>query len=165
MANVRVTITGLDKNFVRRQIESVKTLAESQVKQLADETVNVMRRNIAERIERAGSTGNLENSITAIPIENGWGVGDIEFLNKQAPYWYWQNFGVAQSGRKVPPRSKGQFEPGTPQPTVGENGSRWYQSNSGGFLINPQKEIEAKNYIEATINEINQIIASVIRRT
>ena len=31
-------------------------------------------------------------------------------------------------------------------------------------MIRPTKAIEAKNYIQATINQVNQIVASVVSR-
>ena len=165
MSNVRVSISGLGKDFVRRQMQTVKELAETQIEEMARQTAITMKRIIAERIEREGSTGNLEEAITAFPITNGWGVGDIDFLNKQVPYWYWQNFGVAQSGRSIPPsttefpKNRGSFAGNAP--SSGGGSDRW---EKGIYPIYPKQAIEAKNYIEATINEINQIIASVIRR-
>ena len=163
MVHYRVKITGIDAGFVKRQIDSLYKLSAIQIERLARETETLIRQKITERIERAGSEGNLANSFFAVQLgEASWGVGDIEYLNQNAPYWYWQNFGVAQSGRKTPPRSRGQFAPGVPQPTAGQSGARWYQSSSGGFLINPTKPIKAKNYIDATLAEVNILIKSVL---
>lgn len=165
MSHFKVTVTGIGQKFVQRQAQFIKRISERQLEAIARETEEVIKQKIRERINRVGSEGNLENSFTTVPLSYaGWGVGDIDFLNKQAPYWYWQNFGVAQSGRTTPPRSRGQFSPGIPEPTQGQSGGRWYQSNTGGFLINPTKPITAKNYIDATLNEVNQIIARVTRR-
>ncbi len=161
MARITVKIEGLGKNFAKTQAEIIQRLSNIQLEAIARKTEEVIKAKITERIERDGSTGNLANSFTTVKITGGWGVGDIDFLNKQAPYWYWQNFGIAQSGRKIPPGSKGAFKSGNPRPTAGAGGSRW--GSNGQFFINPKKPIEAKNYIQATLNEVNQIVASVIR--
>ncbi len=164
MATVRVRFTGLGKNFAKIQGKIIRELSDRQIEAIARETEKVIKAKITERIEREGSTGNLSNSFTTVKIPDGWGVGDIDFLNKQAPYWFWQNFGKAQSGRTTPPRSRGRFTTGNPKPNPGGGRSRWNQSSTGQFLIDPKKPIEAKNYIQATVNEINQIVSSVVRR-
>jgi len=165
LSTVRVTITGLGKDFVRRQATIIKALSERQIEEMARETEVVIRANIKERIEREGSTGNLANSFTTVKISDGWGVGDVDFLNTNAPYWYWQNYGVAQSGRTTPPRSWGKFTSGNPAPQSSGGNSRWSGQESAIYVINPTKPITAKNYIQATINEINTIISSVLRRS
>jgi len=163
MARVRVSISNFQGGkFVRNQIATIRSLSERHIEEIARETAKVIKQKIAERIERDGSTGNLANSFFALPIAGGWGVGDINFLNEQAPYWYWQNFGVAQSGRRVPPASKGVFSDGS-APSPGGGTSRWEQP--GQFFIKPKKPITPKNYIQATINEINRIVSGVVRRT
>jgi hypothetical protein len=159
-----VTVEGLGKDFAKIQAQVITRLSERQIEEIARETERVIKAKIKERIEREDSTGNLANSFTTVKITDGWGVGDIDFLNKNANYWYWQNYGVAQSGRKIPPSSRGQFRTGNPAPSSEGGNSRWDQSSNGQFMINPTKAIEAKNYIQATINEINKIISSVVRR-
>lgn len=165
MTKVRVSITGLGKNFAQVQAQAIARLSERQIHEMALETERVIKAKITERIERTGSTGNLANSFTTVKILNGWGVGDIDFLNQHANYWYWMNFGVAQSGRTTPPKSRGAFRSGNPAPSSEGGTSRWNQSSTGQYMINPAKPIEAKNYIQATINEINLIITSVLGRT
>ena len=164
MPRVRVTISGINKDFARIQAQTIQKLSERQIFEIAKETERVIKAKITASIEREGSTGNLANSFTTVKITGGYGVGDIDFLNKNAKYWYWMNYGVAQSGRTTPPRSRGQFNSGNPAPQTGGGNSRWNQSAGGQFLINPTKPIDAKNYIQATISEINQIISSVVRR-
>jgi len=165
MPRVRVSITGIGKDFARIQTQTIARLAERQIKEIADETTRVIRQKITERIERDGSKGNLAKSFTTVKIDGGWGVGDIDYLNTNAKYWYWQNFGVAQSGRTTPPRSWGKFTSGNPAPDSAGGNSRWSGKESAIYVINPTKPIEAKNYIQATISEINQIISTVVGRT
>lgn len=90
MPRITVNIARFKGNkFVREQIVSIRSLSERHLEEIARETARVIKQKIQERIERAGSTGNLANSMFAFPLEDGWGVGDINYLNKQAPYWYW----------------------------------------------------------------------------
>ncbi len=161
----RVKIIGLGQKFIRTQVITIQRLSERQIEAIARETEIVIQREITARSDkREGSTGKLANGFFALPITNGWGVGDIDFLNQNVKYWYWQNFGVAQTGRTTPPNSRGAFNTGNPAPIQGGGNSRWNQSSNGKFLIKPNKPIEAKNYIQATINQVNQIIASVTAR-
>lgn len=164
MAKVRVTITGLGKDFAKIQAQTIARVSERQLEEMARETEKVIQAKIQASIEREDSTGNLANSFTTVKIPGGYGVGDIDFLNTNAPQWYWQNFGVAQSGRRIPPPTRGRFNSGNPAPDSAGGKSRWNQSSNGEFFMTPQKPIEPKNYIQQTINEINQIISSVIRR-
>jgi hypothetical protein len=161
MARITVDIASFSGNrFVRNQIASIRRISELHLEAVAKETVKVIREKITERITRTGSTGNLSNSFFELKITGGWGVGDIDFLNKQAPYWYWQNYGIAQSGRTTPPSSIGVFSDGSAPNQVGGT-ARWTQP--GRFFINPKKPIEAKNYIQATIAELNNIVRTAIR--
>jgi len=165
LANIRVSIEGLGKDFARTQTQIIRLLSERQIEEIARETEVVIKRKITERIQRDDSTGNLAKSFTTVKLADGWGVGDIAYLNQNAKQWYWLNFGVAQSGRTTPPRSRGAFRTGNPAPSSDGGSSRWNQSSTGQYMIQPTKPIEAKNYIQATINEINQIISTVIGRT
>jgi len=119
---------------------------------LGMETLGFVKSYISGHKKRsqAGDPPKLENAmeITFYPL--GWGIGEIDKLNKEAPHWYWINFGVAQSGRRIPPSTKefpklhGQFQPNA-------NG----RFKKGGFPIFPQKAITAMNYIENTQAFIN----------
>lgn len=163
MTRIRVDITGLGKNFAKIQAQTIARLSERQIEEIARQTERVIKQKISERIKRDDSTGNLANSFTTVKLADGWGVGDISFLNNNAPYWYWQNFGVAQSGRRTPPADYGYFPSGMPR--QGGGSERWIHTGSpDNFLMVPGKPIEAKNYIQATLNEVNQIITSVIGR-
>lgn len=160
----RVKISGLGQNFIRTQVITIKQLSERQIEAIARETEIVIQREITARIDkREDSTGKLAKSFFTVQLTDGWGVGDIDFLNQNAKYWFWQNFGIAQSGRTIPPASRGAFNTGNPKPNSAGGNSRWNQSSNGQYLIQPSKPIEAKNYIQATINQINQIVASVTR--
>ena len=161
MANVRVTITGMGAKFAKVQTQTIALIAERQIEAMARETETVIQNKIQERIKRDGSTGHLASSFQTVKISGGWGVGDIEYLNANAPQWHWLNFGVAQSGRRIPPgtnenpRIRGHFSPDT---------KGRFTKGSPSFAMNPTKPIEAMNYIQATLNEVNGIIAKVLAR-
>ncbi|KKL52802.1 hypothetical protein LCGC14_2281810 [marine sediment metagenome] len=161
MANVKVTITGLGQNFVRIQAQTIALIAERQIEAMARETEIVIQQKIQERIKRDGSTGHLARSFFTVKTTDGWGVGDIDFLNANAKQWHWLNYGIAQSGRTTPPgtnenpRIRGHFT----SHTKGR-----FMKGSPSFPMNPTKPIEAINYIQATLNEVNGIIAKVLAR-
>lgn len=163
MSFVRVTISGFNAKDVRIESEIIKLLASEEIEKIAKLTEQVIRFNIQTSIERSGSTGNLALAFVAEPIPGviGWGVGNIEFLNRTVPYWYWINYGVAQTGRRIPPGTdfdpaiKGHFD----APSQGR-----FQKGQPLFPMIPTKPIAAHNYIARTLAQQNQIISSVINQ-
>lgn len=121
------------------------------VEEVAKDAEATLKDNIKNSIIREGSTGNLEDSMFIEPIPNGYGLGNIPFLNEHAKQWHWLNYGVAQTGRKIPPgtdenpKIRGHFEPET-------NGR--FVKGQPKFNMNPKKPIEAKNFIENTLADI-----------
>jgi hypothetical protein len=85
--------------------------------------------------------------------EQGWGLGDIEELNKFAEYWAAVNWGSAHMvGRRVP---NGSFAPNEPQPDISFfRQDRWVtgEGNHSFVVLNP---IPALNYIENTVDWLN----------
>lgn len=119
---------------------------------------------ITNSIKRDPSTGNLIRNITCkfegVGGQFMWSfwIGDISLLDQNAPYWYWQNYGKARSGRTIPPANRGYF-PGSNPPMQGEGGERWTHTlsgrvSAGDYFINPQKAISPMNYIERSANEL-----------
>lgn len=166
MARSRVNIKGVSK-FRNTEIIQVGNLSRRQLEVLALSTERVIKEKITESIQRPGSTGNLANSFFAERItDSSWGVGNISFLNSKAPYWRWINFGVAGTGRKVPPKSIGSFNPAPGAPSADAFGTGRFQQNSGpggGFLLIPTKAIEPHNYIQRTLAEVRTLIASALK--
>lgn len=154
----RVIIRGF-KQFKDRQLFLIEKLAENQLKTCAEETVKVIRFHIQTSIERDGSTGRLALGMFASKLVNGWGVGDIDYLNQNVKYWAWINYGIAGTGRRIPPGTNenpnivGHFS----APSQG----RFLKGNPR-FPIFPQKPIAAHNYIERTVNQIPTIVNSVL---
>lgn len=157
MGNITVKIIGADK-FAKEQSIIIKNLVERQIKRIAKLTEDVIREKIRESVQRVGSTGNLANSFYAEKILDGWGVGNINYLNKNAPYWRHVNFGSQAIGanwqHRVP---TGGFSPGEPKPLAGASGSRW-QVGGANYSFIPTKPIAPLNYIAKTLQELNIIV-------
>lgn len=161
MARISVSITGIN-GFAQRQLNIIKDISAQQLDAIAHATEERIQFHILYSIKRLGSTGHLARAFTAEKINRfEWGVGRISYLNTTVPYWRWINFGVAGTGRRIPPgtnenpRIKGHFEPN-------ENGR--FVKGSPRFAMNPTKAIEPHNYIQRTLNDQNLIISSVLQR-
>jgi len=161
------------KSFVNHYLEKATILANKQIEAVADATVESVRRFISEGIKRDASTGNLAASFMKEKTDDGWGVGNIEFLNKHAPYWRHINYGSFAIGanwrHKVRP---GMFFPGEAQPDsmyAGEGNQgpdRWMSPVAGtGSLYSfiPTKAIKAHDYIEHTWNDVFSRIPNIIK--
>ncbi|MHA1437994.1 MAG: hypothetical protein ACTSPD_10490 [Promethearchaeota archaeon] len=102
----------------------------------------------------------IKLDIYSEPAQFSFGIGNIDFLNANAPHWYWINYGKAQSGRVYPPETIGQFQPGTPQPDLSAFRSGILMP--GLYSVIPQKKMPAMNYIEMgeyiLTNGLNKII-------
>ena len=124
---------------------------------LGFQTAEAMKTIIQSNKKRpqAGEPTTLENAITVTKMDNGFGVGDVDIMNHQAPQWAAVNFGSSHMvGHRL---KKGTFDPGTPQPSdAASRTGRWKigrYGSVGGFLYSPlvKNPIPAMNYIEKTI--------------
>ena len=162
MPLIRVNVK-IEKKFDEQMlINTINTGSKKLLEDSAKATLETVRSVIMSKIKRVGSTGNLANGFTMELREDWAGVGDIDHLNKTVKYWYWQNYGKAQSGRSIPPGAKefprltGHFEP--------EQNGRFVKS-SPRFPIYPERAIPPMNYIEDTWNKlVTQIIPNLSRR-
>lgn len=97
-------------------------------------------------------------------------VGDTNYLNKVAPYWYILNYGGSpwkkSSGKGQPFPSYGTFGDGKPR--RGASGSAWYPGGTGDtgtmFFMRPKHPIEGKRYINKAINWLNREWSTLSRR-
>jgi hypothetical protein len=111
---------------------------------------------IAASIHRDGSTGNLAQNIDS--QVGGWGisywggVGSVENLGKNAPYWYVANFGKTLDGQDFIPRpSTGSFNGNPPSSSLAGVGTEMW-SSPGRYLMIPKNPVRPLNYIESTGN-------------
>lgn len=133
--------------------QQIGILAEEHTKILAEEHKKELNKQIEESRERSIKPEG-EHLMVQIQVEKiigetpGYGVGNIDTLNKKAPWWAWINFGRAFSGRTIPPgtkdnpRIKGHFEP---------TAKGIFTKGQPKFSINPKKPIKPHNYIEKAL--------------
>lgn len=166
MAYINVKVNTLQKDgksFTNTLIERAKALSDMQIHTIAMVTEKEIRSQISDGIKRSNSTGNLAASFFVVKTRGGWGVGDIEYLNKHAPYWRHINYGsfaIGANWRHVV--RPGMFFPGTAAPDsqyAGEGNQgpdRWMNAQGVGkqYSFIPTKEIKAHNYIEKTLASI-----------
>ena len=166
MARARVIITKRNNVPLEKEIRNfVLPLSEKQTFVLSEETVKEIRNKIAESIKRPGSTGNLESSFFSEKIAEGYGIGNIDYLNQQSPHWHWQNYGIAQTGRTTPPTSIGTFTDGQPDRNSFRQGRFIHSSEGdGAYLMIPTRPLEAMNYIERSIAMIPSLANDVLNR-
>jgi hypothetical protein len=151
MAIIRVIIK--DKNFKENEIKRITAMSEKDTEALAKRCETIMRYTIENVSE--GGTGKLANSEgwTAEPIMGGWGVGEIDFLNNDVPWWRHQNYGSEAIGANwqhfLP---KGYWANG-----------RWVVSDGGFSGIQPKSPIPAKNYIEKTLFQMELEIPKILK--
>jgi len=134
---------------------------------LGREIHSFMQQTIVQNIKRLGSTGNLVRSIQfGLLGSGGWWIGDIDYLNQFAKMWRWLNYGIAGTGRTIPPstaenpRIRGQFIPGEPRPMPSSFGQGRFQK--GFYPIYPKKAISPINFIEKSIFLLENKLPSVI---
>ena len=160
----KVTIK-IPKNFSSQSEFITIKLASKQLENIARDTEKKLKEQVQQSIQRPNSSGNLANSMFAERVNDlKWGVGNISFLNKNAPYWRWINFGVAKTGRRIPPPVRGTFSPGDPAPNSLQFQSGRFEKDDSGFLIIPNKPIQPHNFIARTLAEVPKIISSVLNR-
>lgn len=168
MSSIRVNITGIGSKFENEQKAFLTILSNQHIEAMAHETERVIKEKITGSLQRPGSTNNLANSMYAEKLGNAnWGIGNILFLNQNAKYWKWINYGVAGTGRRTPPTTIGFFSPGEAAPSASSFRAGRFNhdsSGAGGFLLIPTKPIEAHNYIEKTLSEIPNIIQTILSR-
>lgn len=157
-------------NELIKEVNGDEQLRKIQIDVLATETALEMKKIISSSKTRpqAGEPTLLENAIAPEFFDGGWGVGDVQLLNKAAPHWAAVNFGSTHLiGKILPP---GIFAPGVPQPMGGGyppvRDGRWKQGFSdpiNGRKYRPtiKNPIPAMNYIEKTVfwlsNKFNEL--------
>lgn len=138
-----------------KEVQADTKEIQDQINSLGDQSLVIMKETIQSSKKRpqAGQPTALENAIEIEKFSDGWGIGDIEKLRKDAPWWAAFNFGSSHMvGKHLP---KGVFDPGEPSPNDSFfRQGRWSKgSNYNGEQYSPivKKPIPATNFIEKTI--------------
>lgn len=144
-----------------KEIDAHQAKVEVMVMSIGKGTVDKMRSVIRQKKKRPGGTGNLEKNIDMEVIMGkdiiGWGVGNIDKLNKNASWWSFVNFGVSQKGMRIPGRGKrvptGAFVPGKPRPDPGSFQEGTWKKGAGNFSFVAKRGIlHPLNYISKTMH-------------
>ena len=135
---------------------------------LGKEIHSFMQQVIVSNIKRPGSTGNLVRAIQFGTLgEGSFWIGDIDFLNANARQWRWLNFGIAGTGRRIPPstaensRIRGQFSPGEPRPMGSAFGQGRFQR--GFYPITPMKAISPINFISKSVFLLENKLQTILK--
>ena len=157
-----VTIESKDSQPLSTKIMAItKGLSEAHTKILADAHKKELDKSIEDTRERTMKPvgDHLKDQIQVEKIDNGYGVGNISVLNIKAKWWRWLNYGIAGTGRRIPPGTKdnpkitGHFVPGT---------KGIFTKGQPKFPIDPKKPIKAHNYIEkalgAMLNKVKELL-------
>jgi hypothetical protein len=123
---------------------------------IAEQTRDLMRTTITSSAKSVGGVLESRIEVETIPLVGGGidiGIGNIELLMKEAPYWWVLNYGTLYGtgiqyvpGRKATDPTQPKFIPGYWQ------GNRFvYAPFSGGGMV-PKNPITPINYIEMAVN-------------
>ena len=110
---------------------------------------------------QADEPTTLEDTIQAEYFDDGgWGVGDMDQLDENAPYWLAVNYGSDHMVGKIVPQ--GAFAPGNPEPDPNNFREGRWKKGQGKHLFVVKNPIPAMNYIEKTINWLQEKFASIV---
>lgn len=153
--------TGDPFNEIIKDIKDGLINLKEEVNKLGGETALQMILSIqgSKKRPQNGEPSDLEKNINCDFFDDGWGVGDVNLLKENAPYWAAVNWGSDHMvGKSVP---NGFFSPGNPQPDFDAfRSGRWNVGTNQGegigegrkhwsFIV--QNAIPAMNYIESTV--------------
>ena len=159
MINISMKSIGQEPDAWAKQVsQDFHFEMQEELRNIGIKAHELMLGTIRSNIKRDGSTGNLEKSIqyefNNLANHCGFWIGDIDLLNAQAKYWHWLNYGVAQSGRTVPPANRGHWQ-----------GTQWiHTTDKTDSWMTPTNPIEAINYIETAIFQLEQDIPEMLAR-
>lgn len=153
---MKISVTMKDRggqDFVTKLYKEIEADSERLIEIAAKRCESVIRYMIENKTN--GGTGNLANSDgwIAEPILGGWGVGDIPFLNANQKYWRHLNDGSEGIGAD--------WEHYLPK-GLWVNG-RWVTNSAGYSGIKPKTPIQAVNYIEATLAQMEVELPKILQ--
>lgn len=161
------------KKAAKEMTEQFWWNVQPQIFALGRETERTMKLFIQKDTKRGGSTGNLASNIHFVPDMDTsahiqWGVGEIDVLMANAPYYYVVNSGKKITGGAFAPYNGkailGDFEGERPDKgEVGKGTQHWNKlgKRGKGFFMAPGV-IRPMNYIENTweyvLTKLNEIV-------
>lgn len=145
-------------DFAREMDKEYHLELQNQISLLGEKIQETIQQTIRGHIKRDGSTGKLAEAMKSnfwtAANSCGFWIGDLDYLDAEVKYWYWQNYGYAISGRSIPPPSRGYF-PGQNPPMGGTDGEKWtHTGDRKDYLMIPKKPLEAMNYLETGIYQL-----------
>jgi hypothetical protein len=180
MPSIRIRIEDVDKKKVKLGVtKSITGLWDAYgitLQDLANATVNVMEETIdANRKRPRGYDARGSNLVQAlrnsVRIESSNGrlriyLGDIDTLNRAAPYWRILNYGGNPFTGGKGYSSFGIFQDGAP--VKGGGGNAWFEggTNDKGrmFFMRPTKPIEGIRYLNAGIGWLKNQLPNVLNK-
>ena len=139
------------KTFEVKEIKRLEIVSQLDVKHLAETAEGIIRDTIMSKSKNP--TGNLASHMIAEKITNGWGVGDIDTLDKEVPYWNHIDKGSEGIGAN--------WEHFLPK-GFWSNG-RWVESDTGFAGIKPKTPIPAMNYIAISLQRMEVLIPKILK--
>jgi hypothetical protein len=157
---IKITMKSIGKEpqeWARELDQDFHFELQNQIKILGEKTSELMQQTIKSKTKRDGSTGKLAEAMKSNFFKEAnhcefW-IGDVDYLNAEVKYWYWQNYGYAQTGRTTPPPNKGYFGEGNPPRLYGGKEKWTHTGDKNDWLLIPQRPLEPMDYIEAGIHE------------
>lgn len=155
---IRITYkTNISFKDIIKKVDIKSKEVEHRIMALGIETAEKMKSTIKQNKVRpqAGAPTKLENSIDMERIMEGtniigWGVGDINRMDTEAPYWKAVNWGSAHMvGKHLP---GGGFVPGESKPASAHFREGRWQKGAGDYSPIITKPIPPMNYIEKTVH-------------
>jgi hypothetical protein len=169
-------------NF-KKLVEKKQKDIEVELQTIAEKATDKMRSYV--KTKRSGSTGKLKDALTVEVIKSKgqifFGIGNINRLNQNAPYWFVANYGrVSRGGNKgaaqgqvgrlfVPFNGKarfGFFGTGA-KARQGVNNQRFHFKETGdkkAFFMTPTKPVRPINYIQKTKTWLNSYWKTYINK-
>ena len=157
-AKIRQTVklqSGPRIGSVAKQLANIEKIIEPQLQRLAISYyefvklyINVRRKravnNQKKRLSSAFKTGYTKFSKTGLEL----GLGDVDFLDSEFPYWKMLNYGGLISAQKVP----GWFGRRS-RPVEGKAGGKdiyhYHPYDGANFMMTPKVPMEGIHYLEA----------------
>lgn len=176
--NVQISlkVQGVDK-VVKALDHIQKGLARAwfEFQEIAYDTMEKTAERMKERVENTRKRRKGDKSITDYlnverigpqTAEVRLGIGNIQTLNSEIPYWYFINYGkMFKTGSSLPNYgnkvASGSFD--GDKPRKGASGQRW-QVGQGKYTFKAKKPIEPKHYIEAGSEFLKREIKKVVKQ-